>query len=154
MNIDLILKHSLKGAFIHRTLGYRTSNWCFLEFASPYGRVENCFSLESWNSCKIVDFAETCKKVLIFLESYDHYRHKEHSGLKNLKADLCMSILIPFVFLSRVENTLCISLVIIIELESGNTNNERHKRHNVEPMYFVLVIMVLFNHEEQVCGHK
>ena len=65
-----------------------------------------------------------------------------------------MSILIPFVFLSRVENTLCISLVIIIELESGNTNNERHKRHNVEPMYFVLVIMVLFNHEEQVCGHK
>jgi len=65
-----------------------------------------------------------------------------------------MSILIPYVFLFVVENTLNVSLVIIIELKSRNTNDERHKCHNVEPMDFVLVIMVLFYHQEQVGGHK
>ena len=72
MNINLILEHLLKGAFIHRTLGHRACNGWLVEFTSPNRRVENCFALERRNSRQIVDFAETGEKVLIFLESHDH----------------------------------------------------------------------------------
>ena len=65
-----------------------------------------------------------------------------------------MRILIPFMFLIRVKYTLDISFDIIVKLKSGKTNNERHKNHNVVPMDLILIIMVLFSHQQQVSGYE
>ena len=69
---------------------------------------------------------------------------------QNLPTNLGMGIFVPLVFLILVEYALGICFVISIELESGKTNYQGHKCHDVAPMHFVLKIVVHFYHQQQV----